>query len=162
VVDEFDAVDFALAAYAEDGVWTVHELTRHHLVDVETLGEALRRLPGGDGGAVGLVAMDEDFFLLVRVAGPRTRVLLSDITAADEWELAASAVEFLGLPQPDEDDEQVPAGDLELLADLGMHPVDLEVLLEDYDLYPDEMLSDIARRLGFGELFDDAVGLTNA
>ncbi|MEI5673128.1 MULTISPECIES: tRNA adenosine deaminase-associated protein [unclassified Nocardioides] len=159
--DQFDDVDFALAAFREDGAWTVQELTRHHLVDVETLGEALRRLPG-DFGAVAMIAMDEDFFLVVRVAGPSTRVLLSDVTAADEWELAASAVDFLGLPQPDEDDEQVPAGDLELLADLGMHPVDLGVLLEDFDLYPDEMLSDIARRIGFGELFDDVVGLTNA
>ncbi|SDE05121.1 tRNA adenosine deaminase-associated protein [Nocardioides lianchengensis] len=159
--DQFDDVDFALAAFREDGAWTVQELTRHHLVDVETLGEALRRLPG-DFGAVAMIAMDEDFFLVVRVAGPFTRVLLSDVTAADEWELAASAVDFLGLPQPDEDDEQVPAGDLELLADLGMHPVDLGVLLEDFDLYPDEMLSDIARRIGFGELFDDVVGLTNA
>lgn len=161
MVDEFDAVDFALAAYREEGDWTVQELTRHHLVDVETLGDALRRLPG-DHGAVGMVAMDEDFFLMVRVSGPSTRVLLSDITAADEWELAASAVEFLGLPQPEEEDEQVPAGDLELLADLGMHPTDLEVLLDDFDLYPDEMLSDIARKLGFGELFDDVVGLTSA
>jgi putative tRNA adenosine deaminase-associated protein len=161
MVDQYDAVDFALAAFREDGVWTVQELTRHHLADVETLGDALRRLPG-DFGAVGLVAMDEDFFLVVRVAGPRTRVLLSDITAADEWDLAASAVDFLGLPQPDEDDEQVPAGDLELLADLGMHPMDLGVLLDDFDLYPDEMLSDIARQLGFGALFDDAVGLTSA
>jgi hypothetical protein len=38
----------------------------------------------------------------------------------------------------------------------------MAVLLDDVDLYPDEMLSDIARRIGFGELFDDAVGLTSA
>lgn len=161
MIDQFDAVDFALAAYRDQGEWTVQELTRHHLVDVETLGDALRRLPG-DHGAVGLVAMDEDFFILVRVSGPSTRVLLSDITAADEWDLAASAVEYLGLLLPEDDDEQVPAGDLELLADLGMHATDLGVLLDDFDLYPDEMLSDVARRLGFGELFDDAVGLTSA
>lgn len=36
------------------------------------------------------------------------------------------------------------------------------VLLDDTDLYPDEMLSDVARHLGFGKLFDDAVGLTSA
>ena len=49
---------------------------------------------------MGLVAVDEDFFVVVRVAGGSTRVLLSDVTAADEWELAASAVDFLGLPEP--------------------------------------------------------------
>lgn len=156
-----DGVDFALAAYREEGVWDVQELTHDHLVDLETLANALRRFPG-DGGAVGLVAMDEDYFIIVRVAGSSTRVLLSDVTAADEWELARSTVEFLGLPEPDEDDEQLPAGDLDLLGDLGMAAMDMGVLLDDFDLYPDEMLSEVARHLGFGELFDDAVGLTSA
>ncbi|RHW27289.1 hypothetical protein D0Z08_08975 [Nocardioides immobilis] len=156
-----DAVDFALAAYREEGVWQVAELTHDHVEDVETLASALRRFPG-DHGAVGLVAIDEDFFVVVRVAGQNTRVLLSDVTAAAEWELAASAVEFLHLPMPEDEDEPEAAGDLDLLGDLGLHAMDLAVLLDDYDLYPDELLSDVARRLGFGELFDDAIGLTSA
>jgi putative tRNA adenosine deaminase-associated protein len=161
MADRVDGIDFALAAYREEGVWTVQELAHDILEDVERLSQALRRFPG-DGGAVGLVAMEEDYFVIVRVAGPTTRVLLSDITAADEWELAGSALEFLGLPMPEDEDDQVPAGDLDLLGDLGMHAMDMGVLLDDYDLYPDEMLSDVARRLGFGKLFDDAVGLTSA
>jgi putative tRNA adenosine deaminase-associated protein len=161
MTEQLDGVDFALAAYREDGQWTVQELVHDVLEDVDKLSHALRRFPG-DGGAVGLVAMDEDFFVIVRVAGPSTRVLLSDITAADEWELASSAIAFLGLPMPEDEDEQAPAGDLDLLGDLGMHAMDMGVLLDDFDLYPDEMLSDVARRLGFGELFDDAVGLTSA
>ncbi len=131
------------------------------LTDVERLSAALRRFPG-DGGAIGLVAIDEDFFLIVRVAGPVVRLLLSDITAADEWELARSAVDQLGLPEPLDEDEQVPAGDLDILGDLGMTAMDMAVLLDDFDLYPDEMLSDVARRAGFGPLFDEAVGLTSA
>jgi len=156
-----DGVDFALAAYREEGVWQVEDLAHDVLTDVDVLSHALRRFPG-DGGAVGMVAIDEDFFLIVRVAGSDARVLLSDITAADEWELAASAIAFLGLPPPEEDDDQVPAGDLDLLGDLGMHAMDMGVLLDDFDLYPDEMLSDVARRLGFGPLFDEAVGLASA
>ncbi len=156
-----DAVDFALAAYREEGVWQVAELTHDHVEDVETLASALRRFPG-DHGAVGLVAIDEDFFVVVRVAGQQTRVLLSDVTAAAEWELAASAVEFLKLPLPEDEDEPEAAGDLDLLADLGVHAMDLAALIDDEELYPDEMLSDVARRLGFGELFDDAVDLTSA
>jgi putative tRNA adenosine deaminase-associated protein len=132
------------------------------LGDVPTLAGALRRFPG-DGGAIGIVAVDEDFFVIVRVAGPSVRILLSDITAAEEWELARSAVAELGLPEPDDDDdEQAPAGDLDLLGDLGMNAMDMGVLLDDFDLYPDEMLSDVARRIGFGALFDEAVGLTSA
>ena len=61
-----------------------------------------------------------------------------------------SAIDFLGLPPPEDDDEQLPAGDLGLLDDLGMAAMDMGVLLDDFDLYPDEMLSDITRRLGFG------------
>jgi len=161
MTEQNDGVDFALAAYREEGVWQVQEMVHDTLVDIETLAHALRRFPG-DGGAVGLVAMEEEFFLIVRVAGASTRVLLSDVTAGDEWELAASAIDFLGLPPPEDDDEQLPAGDLGLLDDLGMSAMDMGVLLDDFDLYPDEMLSEITRRLGFGKLFDDAVGLTSA
>ena len=161
MADQLDGVDFALAAYREEGVWQLQELARDVLVDVETLARALRRFPG-DGGAVGILAIDEDFFVIVRVAGASTRLLLSDITAADEWELAASAVDFLNLPTPADDDEQAPAGDLDLLGDLGMPAMDMGVLLDDFDLYPDEMLSEVARRLGFGSLFDQAVGLASS
>ncbi len=161
MADQIDAVDFALAAYREEGDWQVQELAPDVFEDVGTLAHALRRLPG-DGGAIGMIAVDEDFFVIVRVAGPTTRVLLSDVTAADEWELASSVVDFLHLPDVEDEDEQVPAGDLDLVGDLGMHAMDMAVLIDDVDLYPDEMLSEVARRLGFGPLFDEAVGLTNA
>jgi putative tRNA adenosine deaminase-associated protein len=159
--EQTDAVDFALAAYREEGVWQVQELAHDVLVDMDSLSHALRRFPG-DGGAIGMVAIDEDFFVVLRVAGARTRVLLSDITAAGEWELADSAVQFLGLPDPEDEDDQVPAGDLDLLGDLGMSAMDLGVLLDDTDLYPEEILSEVARALGFGGVFDDLVGLTSA
>jgi len=154
-------VDFALVAFREDGAWQVQEIAAPAFDTIDSLGHALRQV-SGDEGAVGMVAVDEDFFVLVRVDGARTRVLLSDVTAADEWELAQSAIDYLGLPPPEDDDIEVPAGDLDLLGDLGLHAIDLGALLDDVELYPDEMLSDIARRLGFGELFDDAVGLTSA
>ena len=159
--DSVEGVDFALAAYREEGVWQVQEIVHSLLDDVHTLATALRRFPG-DGGALGMIAVDEDFFVLMRVAGADVRLVLSDVTAADEWEIARSAVEHLGLPYPEEDDEQAPAGDLNILGDLGMPAMDMGVLLDDYDLYPDEMLSAVARRLGFGLLFDEAVGLTSA
>lgn len=161
MADQLDAIDFAVAAYREDGWWTVDELTLDHLTDVDSLAAALRRLPG-DAGAVGMVAVDEDFFVIVRVVGNSTRVLLSDVTAADEWELAASVVEHLHLPLPEDDDDPEPAGELDLLADLGLPATEMGALLDDFEAYPDETLSDIARQLGFGELFDDAVGLTSA
>jgi putative tRNA adenosine deaminase-associated protein len=159
--EQVDGVDFALAVYREDGEWTAQELAHDVLVDVDTLVHALRRFPG-DGGALGLIAIDEDFFVVVRVAGAATNILLSDITAADEWELAGDALDHLGLPMPEDEDAPEPAGDLGILADMGMSAMDMGILLDDVDLYPDEMVSEIARKLGFGQLFDDTIGLASA
>jgi putative tRNA adenosine deaminase-associated protein len=161
VGEQTEEIDFAVAAYREEGAWQVQEIAHTLIEDVDSLAESLRRFPG-DHGALGLVAVDEDFFLIARVAGPDMRLLLSDATAADEWELAGSALERLGLPLPEDDDDPGPAGDLELLGDLGMNAIDLGLLFDDYDLYPDEALSRVAAALGFGPLFDVVVGLTSA
>ena len=160
MTEQSGGIDFALAAFVEDGEWQVQDIASPAFDSIEALAHGLRQV-SGESGAVGMVAVDEDFFVLVRVVGPRTHVLLSDVTAADEWELAQTVIDFLGLPAPEDDDVEVPAGDLDLLADLGLHAIDMGALLDDVELYPDEMLSDIARRLGFGDLFDDAVGLAS-
>jgi putative tRNA adenosine deaminase-associated protein len=160
---EFDAnaegVDFALVAYREEGVWQLQELSPDTVGDLENFAKELRRWPG-DGGSLGLVSVDEDFFVLVRVLGARTKILLSDVTAATDWPIARAAVDALELPLPDDEDEQAPAGDLAIVADLGMGAMDMGALLDDVELYPDEMLGDIASRLGFGSLYDEAVGVS--
>ena len=157
--DDLAGVDFALVAYREENVWRVEELPDDRLTDVTMLAAELRRWPG-DFGSIGLVSVDEEFFILARVAGDRTQLLLSDVTAATEWPLARSVVDALELPVPVEEDEQLPAGDLGILADLGYPAMDMGALLDDYESYPDELLSEIAHRLGFGALFEDALGVT--
>lgn len=152
-----EGVDFVVVAYREEGVWQVDRLADDVAADVETLAAELRRWPG-DGGALGLVSVDEDFCLLVRVLGARTLVLLSDVTAANDWPVARSALDFLELPLPDDDDQE-PAGDLGIVADLGLDAMDMGALLDDYDLYPDEVLGDIADRLGFARAYEEAVGV---
>jgi putative tRNA adenosine deaminase-associated protein len=160
--DESDAnvegVDFAVVAYLEEGVWQLEELSEDALGDVEQLAGELRRWPG-QSGVLGLVSIDEDFFLLVRVLGAEVRLLLSDVTAATDWPIARSVVDHLELPLPDDEEDQEPAGDLGIVADLGMGAMDMGALLDDYELYPDEMLGDIAGRLGFGRLYDEIVGV---
>jgi putative tRNA adenosine deaminase-associated protein len=153
-----EGIDFAVVAYREEGVWQVEEIATEKVTDIDSLATELRRWPG-DGGALGMVSVDEDFFLLVRVTGARTKLLLSDVTAATDWPIARSAVEFLEIPLPDDEDDQEPAGDLSILADLGMSAMDMGALVDDYDLYPDEMLGDVAARVGFGSLFDEVVGV---
>jgi len=154
-----EGVDFALVAYREEGVWQLQELSPDTVGDLENFAKELRRWPG-DGGSLGLVSVDEDFFVLVRVLGARTKILLSDVTAATDWPIARAAVDALELPLPDDEDEQAPAGDLAIVADLGMGAMDMGALLDDVELYPDEMLGDIASRLGFGSLYDEAVGVS--
>ncbi len=153
-----EGVDFALVAYREEGVWQLEELDEELAGDLDEFAMELRRYPG-DGGSLGLVSIDEDFFLLVRVLGPELRLLLSDVTAATDWPIARSVVEHLELPLPDDEEEQEPAGDLGIVADLGLGAMDLGALLDDDDLYPDEVLSDIAAKLGFGRQYDELVGV---
>ena len=50
-----------------------------------------------------------------------------------------------------------PAGDLEIFADLGMGSMELHAVCADLELYPDEMLAQIAARVGFGPQFASAV-----
>lgn len=153
-----EGVDFALAAYCEEGVWQLQQLEPEKAADLDGFAAELRRYPG-DGGSIGLVSIDEDFFLMVRVLGTEVRILLSDVTAATDWPIARSVVEHLDLPLPDDEEDQEPAGDLAIVADLGMHAMDMGALLDDYELYPDEMLGDIAKKLGFGPLYDEVVGV---
>ena len=107
------------------------------------------------------MSVDDDFFVLVRVDGAHIRYLLSDVTAATEWPLARAVLDRLALPVPDDDDEEraQPAGDLTIVADLGMAAMEMGALCDDFDLYPDEMLDKIAERLGCGPAFRKAVGV---
>ena len=94
-----------------------------------------------------MISVAEDFVLLVRAQGALVRVLLSDATASTDWSLARSAVNHIGVHVDDEDD-QAPAGDLGIVADMGMSAQDMGALLDDYDLYPEEILSEVADSVG--------------
>lgn len=156
---EVNAVDFAVVAYRDEGDWSVAELPGRALDDVETISAELRRYPG-ENGALAMISVDEDFVLIVRTQGSLVRVLLSDATAATDWALARSAVDHLGV-HVGVDDEQAPAGDLAIVADMGFPAAEMGALLDDYDLYPEEVLSEVARSIGFGEKFDEILDLTD-
>ena len=88
-------------------------------------------------------------------------VFLSDLTAALDWPLARQVMAHLDLAIPeDEDLDQVlPAGDLSIFADLGIDEMDLGMIAGDLDLFPDEALAIIARKLGFGQAYERALTL---
>jgi putative tRNA adenosine deaminase-associated protein len=153
--DESEA-DFAVAVSREEGRWEVTSLPPRAGVSLEMLVHALRQQPG-EGGAIGLISVGDDFFIALRVNGPEVRVLVSDATAAEEWTLAAEALDALGEPVPGDEDDEGPVGDLHIFSDLGFDALELEAICDDVELYPDEMLTSIASRLGFADAFESAV-----
>ena len=157
---EVNAVDFAVVAYRDEGDWSVAELPGRALDEgVDSIAHELRRYPG-ENGALAMISVDEDFVLVMRVQGQAVRLLLSDATAATDWTLARSAVERLGV-HVGVDDDQAPAGDLGIVADMGFSAAEMGALLDDYDLYPEEVLSEIARGIGFGDKFDDLLDIAD-
>lgn len=155
---EVSDIDLAVVAYRDEGAWNVSELPGGSLDTVETIARELRRYPG-ESGALALLSVAEDFVLLVRAQGSLVRVLLSDATASTDWLLARSAVDHIGV-HVDDDEEPMPAGDLGMLADLGMSAQEMGALLDDLELYPEEILSEVADAAGFGPKFDELVGLS--
>ncbi|MDO9378273.1 MAG: tRNA adenosine deaminase-associated protein [Nocardioidaceae bacterium] len=151
-----DSVDYAVVAYREEGEWQLASLPLEVGEDVDDLVDALRPWPA-DGSVLGLVSVDEDFFVLARVQGDDVRLMLSDATAIDEWPLASGVADLLDLPDPDDDDEPQPAGDLAIVDDLGLAAMDLAAMCDDPDLYPDDVLQAVATRLGFGPQFAELV-----
>src|SRR6266568_4587817 len=131
--------DFCMAVYREDDGW-----------EAEVLPVAVME---------SLTAIGDDFFVLTRVTRNHVSVFLSDLTASVDWPLARQALEYLDIPVPyDEDLDQVlPAGDLSILSDLGVDEMELCALSGDLDLFPDEVLASLARRVGFGVAFDRAL-----
>ncbi len=150
---------FVVAVARDEAQWRVDRLPDGLQADLAGVVAVLRQQPS-IGGAIGLVDIADEFFVAVRVLpGGPVRLLLSDVTAAVEWDLARQVLDRLGEepPSPDELDEVWPAGDLGIFADLGLAESDLVTILDDLDLYADEMLLDIARRVGFAEPLQAAV-----
>jgi putative tRNA adenosine deaminase-associated protein len=150
--------DFAVVVYREDGAWQCVPLRKRVADGLETLLAALRAQPS-EGETIGFVSVDDDYFVAIRLTGDHVRALLSDVTAAEESRLARELLDGLDLvvENPEDLDEVQPAGDLGIFADLGMDAMEMGTLLDDIDLYPDEMLTSIAARLGFGDSFQRAV-----
>jgi putative tRNA adenosine deaminase-associated protein len=140
--------DFAIEAWHEDGRWSVASLP-----DPDDLTHIVDRLKKQqtNGGAVALIAIDDEFFLAIRVLGTHVKFFISDITCAIDYEVAAEFLDLADIDQPEEDDEPLPAGDLDIFADLGLASMELSTICDDADLFPDEQIEAIASRLGFGD-----------
>ncbi|MEL4503538.1 tRNA adenosine deaminase-associated protein [Luteococcus sp. H138] len=151
-----DEIDLVVALYREDSQPVAVPMASDLANDLDEFMTQLRRIPG-DGGAVGMVSIAGEFFVLCRVRGRTVQVLLSDAVAANDWPIARDVADYLGEDIPDPDDESEAMGDLGILADQGVSEFDMEAIAENLDEDSDELLRGIAKRMKFLPQFERAI-----
>lgn len=144
---------FGVAVVREDGKWRCTAMRPAALNSLAAAETELRELRVA-GAVFGLLDIDDEFFVIVRPAPSGARLLLSDATAALDYDLASEVLDRLDADIDDdelEDSDPFEEGDLALLSDLGLHEDVLGVILADSDLYADEQISRIAAEMGFAD-----------
>ncbi|GFG74072.1 tRNA adenosine deaminase-associated protein [Mycobacterium botniense] len=144
---------FGVAVVREEGKWRCYPMGSKALTSLTAAETELRELRSA-GAVFGLLDIDDEFFVIVRPGPSGTRLLLSDATAALDYDIAAEVLENLDAdidPEDLEDAEPFEEGDLGLLADIGLPEAVLGVILDETDLYADEQLGRIAREMGFAD-----------
>lgn len=157
--DDYDDVEgFAVAVVREDTTWRCSPLTTAALSSLSAAENELRALRS-TGAVFGLLDVDDEFFIVLRPGPSGSRLLISDATAAIDYDIAAEVLDALNIEIPDIDPDELDEiepweeGDLAVLADLGLPEPVLSVILTETDLYPDEQLGMVAQRLGFTDEF---------
>lgn len=144
-------VEFAVAAWREEGRWQVSALPAATAADYETLIASLRAYPG-EGGVFAFLGLEGDCLVAVRAERGRQRLLVGDGVAILDWDLLDDLADAAGLDvDEDELEEFEPVGDLDMFADFGMTAEDVAMLCEDDDLLPEDLVRSIAKRLGFAD-----------
>ena len=149
-------VDFAVVVFREEGQWQVGSLPHKAATELPALLHAVRQQPS-EGPTFAVCSYGDDFFLVIRPDGDDVRLMISDATAAGDWPVAREALDLVDEPQPDDDEAAAPAGDLDIFADLGIDSMELVAVCSDLEAYPDEMLGQVAARIGFGPQFESVV-----
>jgi putative tRNA adenosine deaminase-associated protein len=149
---------YFLAVVAREGeAWSARQLDLDDVGDCEdpdALADVVREVAPGTAPALLLVEREDEWFGLVRVDGDEdARVFVSDAAAAAGSPYGPA----LGLEPPADDADPAPgrpAGDADLLTDLGTPEARLVALcLEDVP-EPAEALLAVARAAGFEEVLD--------
>jgi putative tRNA adenosine deaminase-associated protein len=144
---------FGVAVVREEGRWRCTRMRPKALTSLAAAENELRELRSS-GAVFGLLDIDDEFFVIVRPAPAGTRLLLSDATAALDYDLADEVLDELDADIDAEDLEDADPfeeGDLGLLSDIGLPEAVLGVILDETDLEIDEQLRRIADEMGFAE-----------
>ena len=151
---------YAVAAIREEGRWRCARMGSEALVDLDAAITELRSLRS-TGAVLGLLDVDDEFFVLLRPTPGGVALMVSDAVAALDYDVAADVLDLLRVDLPTEEEvadaPPWPEGDLAILADLGLPADELEVLASELELYPDEQLAAIGRRCGFADVLAEVV-----
>ncbi|RKS75444.1 putative tRNA adenosine deaminase-associated protein [Motilibacter peucedani] len=144
---------FAALLSRDGGPWRPREVDVEGHDDVDALAQAMRRAAKGDALALLLLEHEDEWFAVVRAEdADDPQVFVSSAAGAAASPYAAA----LGYdPELAEDEEDDPAGDTEILADLGTEPDELLRLAGDDGPDVSEAVTALAEKAGFGELLDD-------
>ena len=124
------SVDFGCIAWHEDGRWSANSLASTR--DIGSIIDSLKAQQT-NGGAIALIAIEDEFVIIARMLGDQMQMMISDVTYALDYEVAAELIEVLDLEFPEEEDEEQPGGDLDLLNDLITPLVELYKTLYELD-----------------------------
>ena len=151
-----DLTGWALGVLREGTSWQVTRLDQAALGSLDAAAREVRSLRS-EGASFGIVDVDDEFFVILRPGPSGLRLLLSDATAALDYDLAADVLEELNVEVPDLSDEELEdtdpcgEGDMGILSDVGLPEGVLEIIVAETDLYADEQIESVAERLGFSD-----------
>jgi len=160
---------FAAALARTPSGWSATELDLDEVEDFADLSDILRDLDDEADRTLLFLEEDDVYVAIVRVDGADdARVFVSDVRASEESRIAAMLLEEAGTPEPvpfvvDEDilddaeaadddavesTDVVPAGDSDLLADLGTPSASLLALCAHEGMLPADVITEVSKRAG--------------
>jgi putative tRNA adenosine deaminase-associated protein len=150
---------FSAAFVKTSDGWSGAEVDLRDSEIVDDFGDAVVEALGlaGDELALLCVEVEDEWFAIVRYRGDdEPRVFLSDAHAILSDHLGELFAEFAGVA-PDKETTELgvrPAGDFELLSDLGVTSEELLELSVEEGMLPADILSVLAERLSFADELD--------
>ncbi|MEV0145322.1 MULTISPECIES: tRNA adenosine deaminase-associated protein [unclassified Nonomuraea] len=150
---------FAAAFVRTPDGWSGAEVDLSEAEIVDDFGDAVTEALSlsGDELALLCVEVEDEWFAIVRYLGDEEpRVFLSDAHAIAPGSLGELFAEFAGVSVDKESNALgvQPAGDFELLRDLGLSSEELLELSMEEGVLPADILSVIAERLSFADELD--------
>jgi putative tRNA adenosine deaminase-associated protein len=169
--------NFAAAVVRVADEWSAHEVSLGDAADIEDVADTLRDVNPTAEISLLFVESNDEYLVILRLdQGEDLRVFGSDVAFAEESrlgallldEIAQPAVELstvdLEVPEPSADDsdeadgpaspvaaDAEPAGDADLLADLGMPASRLLELCGQDGMLPSDITAEVCQAIGCGD-----------